>query len=74
VSALWTTPYGIALLLKLFFVAMLFAAGAWNWKRMKPRLTGEDAIAPMKSSATFELLLAGAVLGATALLVALELP
>jgi len=74
VRALWTTPYGIALLLKLFFVAMLFGAGAWNWKRMKPRLTGEDAIAPMKSSATFELLVAGAVLGATALLVALELP
>lgn len=74
VQTLWTTPYGAALMLKLFFVMLLFAAGAWNWRRMKPRLTGDDAIAPMRSSATLELVLATVVLGATALLVALELP
>jgi len=73
-SALWTTPYGATLLFKLFFVALLFAAGAWNWRRMKPRLTGDDAISPMRSSATLELLLASVVLGITAILVALELP
>jgi len=73
-NTLWTTPYGAALLFKLFFVALLFAAGAWNWRRMKPRLTGDDAISPMRSSATLELLLAGVVLGITAILVALELP
>jgi copper transport protein len=73
-NTLWTTPYGAALLFKLFFVALLFAAGAWNWRRMKPRLTGDDAISPMRSSATLELLLAAVVLGITAILVALELP
>jgi copper transport protein len=74
ISTLWTTPYGAALLFKLFFVVLLFAAGAWNWRRMKPRLTGDDAISPMRSSATLELVLAGWVLGITAILVALELP
>lgn len=74
VPALWTSPYGVILLFKLFFVAMLFGAGAWNWRRMKPRLTGDNAVAPLRSSATFELVLAVAVLGITAVLVALELP
>ena len=72
--ALWTTPYGVALSLKLLFVLFLFGAGAWNWRRMKPRLTGDDAVAPLRSTATFELLLATIVLGITAILVALELP
>ena len=72
--SLWTTPYGAALTLKLFFVALLFGAGAWNWKRMKPRLTGDDAIPPMRSSATLELVIAAVVLSITAILVALELP
>lgn len=71
---LWTTPYGAALMFKLIFVVLLFAAGAWNWRRMKPRLTGDDAISPMRSFATLELLLATVVLGVTAILVALELP
>ncbi len=74
VSDLWTAPYGVALSLKLLFVALLFGAGAWNWRRMKPRLTGDDAVVPMRSMATFELLLATIVLGITAILVALELP
>ena len=74
VRALWTTPYGVALSLKLLFVLFLFGAGAWNWRRMKPRLTGDNAVVPMRSMATFELLLATIVLGITAILVALELP
>ena len=73
-DVLWTTPYGVALLLKLLFVGFLFAAGAWNWRRIRPRLTGDNAIAPLRSSATFELVLAGVVLGITAILVALALP
>jgi len=73
-NTLWTTPYGAALIFKLVFVAILFAAGAWNWRRMKPRLTGDDAISPMRSFATLELLLAIVVLGVTAILVALEVP
>jgi hypothetical protein len=41
---------------------------------MKPRLTGDDAISPLRSSASFELLLAAVVLMLTAVLVALETP
>jgi copper transport protein len=74
IDTLWTTPYGVALLLKLLFVGFLFGAGAWNWRRMRPRLTGDDAIAPLRSSASFELVLAGVVLVITAVLVALALP
>ena len=73
-DSLWTTIYGFVLILKLLFVLFLFAAGAWNWRRMKPRLTGDDAISPMRSSASFELLLAAVVLMLTAVLVALETP
>jgi putative copper export protein len=73
-ATLWTSLYGVALLLKLFFVALLFAAGAWNWQRMKPRLTGENAIGPLRSSASLELVLGAVVLTITAILVALELP
>ena len=73
-SALWTTPYGVILVLKLVFVALLFGAGAWNWRRMKPRLTGDNVISPMRSTASLELVLAVIVLGFTAVLVALELP
>ena len=32
-SALWTTPSGYALLLKLALVAAMFSLGAWNWRR-----------------------------------------
>ncbi len=73
-DALWTTPYGVVLVVKLVFVAMLFAAGAWNWRKLRPRLTGDDAVMPLRSLASFELLLGTVVLGVTAVLVALELP
>ncbi|HVF39181.1 MAG TPA: CopD family protein [Gemmatimonadaceae bacterium] len=73
-SSLWTTPYGVTLAIKLFFVAILFGAGAWNWRRMKPRLTGDDAVVPMRSVASLEVILACVVLGITAVLVAIELP
>ena len=73
-QSLWTTPYGVLLLLKLFFVALLFAGGTWNWKRLKPRLTGDDAIPQLRSSATLELVIAAMVIGVTSMLVALEVP
>lgn len=73
-DTLWTTPYGVVLLLKLVFVVFLFGAGAWNWRRMKPRLTGDNTIAPLRSSASLELVLTGIVLGLTAILVATQLP
>jgi putative copper export protein len=69
-----TTPYGGALMLKLLFVVFLFAAGAWNWRRIKPRLTTDEAIVPLRRSASLELSIAAIVLAITAVLVALELP
>jgi len=39
VSALWRTSYGVVLLVKLALVGCVFAAGAFNWLRMRVALT-----------------------------------
>lgn len=72
--ALWTTPYGWALLVKLGFVAIVFALGAWNWRRQRPALGTEDAAVAIRRSARAELLVAGIVLVITAVLVSLPVP
>jgi putative copper export protein len=71
---LWTTPYGRMLLVKLGFVAVVVAAGAWNWRRIKPRLASADDAAMLRKSATVELAGAAIVLLVTAILVALPTP
>jgi putative copper export protein len=68
---LWTTPYGVALLVKLGVVAMVVSLGAWNWRRQKPRLGSEDAAHALRASAKIELALALLVLVVTAVLVSL---
>ena len=73
-SALWTTPYGYALLLKLALVAVVFSLGAWNWRRQRPRLGSESAATALRRSAWSELAAAGLVLLATAMLVSLPTP
>ena len=73
-SALWTTPYGYALLLKLALVAAVFSFGAWNWRRQRPRLGSESAATALRRSAWSELAAAGLVLLATAVLVSLPTP
>jgi copper transport protein len=73
-SDLWTTTYGSWLFRKLVFVLVLFVVAAWNWKRIRPRLVQETAVASLGRSATVELTLGILVLGITAILVALELP
>jgi len=73
-SALWTTPYGITLLIKLGLVAIVLALGAWNWRRMKPRLGEEAGARLLRRSALVEVSLAGAVLAVTAVLVSLPSP
>lgn len=73
-DALWSSPYGTALMFKLVLVAVLFAAGAFNWRRMKPRLSRDYAVAQLRSAVRFELVIGLAVLAVTAMLVALELP
>lgn len=74
ISALWTTSYGIALLVKLVFVAMVVVLGAWNWKRVRPALGGEGSEDTIRRSATMELTFASLVLIATAVLVTLPSP
>jgi copper transport protein len=73
-SALWTTSYGYALIAKLCVVAIVAALGAWNWRRMRPRLGAEGAARILQRSATTELVFAGIVLAITAVLVSLPAP
>jgi copper transport protein len=73
-DALWTTPYGRALCVKLALVAGVVALGAWNWRRVRPRLGTAPATAAIRRSAAAELAVAGAVLLVTAVLVSLPAP
>jgi putative copper export protein len=73
-SALWTSKYGNVLILKLACVALLFAVGAWNWRRVKPSLGGDEGVKALRFSAKIELSVAAAVLMVTAFLVVLPLP
>jgi putative copper export protein len=73
-SNLWSTPYGIALIVKLCFVATVFALGAWNWRRQKPTLGTEPAALALRRSATSEVVVAALVLVATAVLLSIPAP
>ena len=73
-SNLWLTPYGDALIVKLVFVAIVFALGAWNWRRQRPMLGAESAAVAIRRSATAELAIAGIVLVITAIIVSLPSP
>lgn len=73
-SSLWSTPYGYALLVKLCIVAVVFALGAWNWRRVRPTLGSEEAAQTVRRSSTGELTAAALVLVASAILVSLPSP
>jgi len=73
-DALWTTPYGWALCVKLLMVAGVLALGAWNWRRQKPRLGTEVGALALRRSAKMELLVASLVLVITSILVSLPSP
>ncbi len=73
-SALWTTPYGVTLIIKLFVVLGVLLLGAWNWRRQRPRLGSEAAAVGLRRSATAELVVAALVLCVTAILVSLPSP
>jgi putative copper export protein len=74
VSALWTSSYGIALLVKLVFVLMVVVMGAWNWKRVRPTLGESGSEETIRRSSTMELTFAALVLLATSVLVTLPSP
>jgi putative copper export protein len=73
-KAFWYTAYGSALYRKLFFVALLMIAGAWNWRRTRPRLVTTGDMKPLRTVASIEVTLAAIVLVLTSILVALALP
>jgi len=73
-SALWTTPYGLVFCLKLALVLCVVAMGAWNWRRMTPRLGDEAAAHALRRSARAELSFAALVLLVTGILVSLPAP
>lgn len=73
-SSLWTTPYGWTLIVKLCFVAVVFALGAWNWRRQRPQMGTEGAAVAIRRSARAELVAAACVLVATAILLSLPSP
>jgi putative copper export protein len=73
-EALWTTPYGYTLIAKLCVVALVFALGAWNWRRQRPMLGTESAAVAIRRSARGELFAAAIVLIITSVLVSLPSP
>jgi putative copper export protein len=73
-SALWTTPYGWTLIVKLVLVSGVVALGAWNWRRQRPRLGSEEGARSLTRSARAELTVAALVLLVTAVLVSLPTP
>jgi putative copper export protein len=73
-SNLWTTPYGWALIRKLIFVAVVVVLGAWNWKKQRPKLGGDDGLHSIRKSARLELIAATIVLVLTGVLVSIPSP
>jgi putative copper export protein len=74
ISSIWSTSYGIALVVKLCLVLVVVLLGAWNWRRVRPSLGGEGSEKIIRKSATMELTFAGLVLLATSVLVSLPSP
>jgi putative copper export protein len=74
IENLWMTPYGIALIVKLLFVACVFGLGAWNWRRQRPTLGTEQAAISIRRSSTTELVIATIVLVVTSIIVSLPSP
>jgi putative copper export protein len=73
-SNLWRSAYGIALIIKLCFVAIVFTLGAWNWRRQKPLLGTEPAALAIRRSAVSEVSVAAVVLVMTAILLSIPAP
>ncbi len=74
VAELWSTAYGRTLLLKVGLFAAVGAVGAYNWRRLTPRLGDARGTAALLVSARVELALAIVLLAVTAVLVHLGMP
>ncbi|HEU4830162.1 MAG TPA: CopD family protein [Gemmatimonadales bacterium] len=71
---LFSSTYGRALLVKVALLLGVAAAGAWNWRRVRPALGAPPGSARLRRSATAELVLGTLLLAVTAVLVALPAP
>lgn len=74
VDALWTSPYGLVLCVKLVIVVAIVALGAYNWRVVTPALVDDAGDAQMVRSSRREVLLAVAILLVTAVLVSVPPP
>jgi len=54
-SALWQTTYGQVLIVKLLFVAITFAIGGYNFRRVQPELSNQLGTQRLRKSAATEL-------------------
>lgn len=75
-AALVGSGYGRLVLAKIALVAVIAAAGWWNWRIVTPSLEGSDESAPqwLRMGVTIELVLGTVVLALTAVLVGSWLP
>jgi copper transport protein len=73
-SSLWTTSYGITLIVKLIFVLIVVSLGAYNWRRVRPSLGDVGTEETIRRSSTMELMFGAIVLICTAVLVTLPSP
>jgi copper transport protein len=73
-AALFGSPYGKVLLIKLALLVFVAAAGAYNWLRARPSLYDGSGTTSIRRSASIEIGLGIAVLLVTAVLVAVPTP
>ncbi len=73
-EALFGTPWGLALVIKLGILALVAGLGAWNWRVLLPKLGSASAAQRLQRSARAEILLGVLLLVVTAVLVALPMP
>ncbi|MDX2184531.1 MAG: CopD family protein [Gemmatimonadaceae bacterium] len=74
VSALTASQYGRTLVIKLALVALVAGIGAFNWRRVLPRLGQPAASAQLRRSARLEIVVSVLVVIVTAILVATPMP
>ena len=67
---LWSTRYGITLLVKLAILGVVAGTGFYNWRIVTPRLGTDDGTRLLRRSASVEVAIAVLVLVVTAVLVA----
>ena len=73
-AALWQSEYGRLLLIKLIVLSIVAGTGAFNWRRVRPRLGDDLGTKRIRRSATVEVVVAAIVLLVTAILVATPPP